>query len=227
MVVCLSMLAVSTSDLHIVLVCNGLELVLLSAKLWQMYVDRGSESSAQVCWARCDIARLLRVGKFGNLLDLIGSSGKSCKDCTNICTRLHRDNSELVLFVDPNKESLIVVVEDASSCWPVSVEATSLEESVAFFEEEVVLDELLLFLWSHGAERIVLSCKFTLELAACFNNLLLDLVPLIFGYSRSKREVCKVATYSDPGAADHLGIFWVEGWTLKMGSIHVALMASA
>ena len=167
------------------------------------------------------------MGKFGNLLDLIGGSGKSCEDCTNICTRLHGYNSELVLFVDPNKESLIVVVEDTSSCWPVSVEATSLEESVAFFEKEVVLDELLLLSWRHSAERIVLSCKFALELATSFNNLLFDLVPLSLCDSRSKREVCKVATYSDPGAADHLGIFWVEGWALKMGSIHVALMASA
>ena len=58
----------------------------------------------------------------------------------------------MVFFVDPDKESLVVVVEDASSSWPVSVEATCFEESVAFFEEEVVLDELFLVLWGHCAE---------------------------------------------------------------------------
>jgi hypothetical protein len=44
---------------------------------------------------------------------------------------LHGDDSELVLLVDPDEESLGVVVEDASAGWPVSVEVAGLEESVA------------------------------------------------------------------------------------------------
>ena len=80
------------------------------------------------------------------------SSSESCEDCTNVSPRLHGDDSQLILFVDPHKESLIVVVEDASSFGPVSVETTCIQEPIAFFEEEVVGDQLILLLCSHGSE---------------------------------------------------------------------------
>ena len=66
-----------------------------------------------------------------------------------------------------------------------------------------------------------------MELAACLDNLFLDLVSLVFGDAWSKWEVCKVAANSDSSAADHFGVFWIEGWALQVRSIHVALMASA
>ena len=54
-------------------------------------------------------------------------------------------------------------MEDASSFGPVSVEATSIQEAVTFFEEEVVSDQLLLLLCSHGAKRVESASKFSLE----------------------------------------------------------------
>jgi len=52
---------------------------------------------------------------------------------------LHGDDSELILLVDPDQESLGVVVEDTSARWPVSVEVASLKESVTLpiFEKTV------------------------------------------------------------------------------------------
>ena len=79
-------------------------------------------------------------------------SGESCEDCSNVGPWLHGDDSQLIFFVDPHKESLIVVVEDTSSFGPVSVESTCIQESVAFFEEEVVSNQLILLLCSHGSE---------------------------------------------------------------------------
>jgi len=83
------------------------------------------------------------------LLNLCGSRRKSGKYSTNVSSLLHRDDSELILFVDPDEETLLVVVEDASAFWPVSVQAASLEESVTLFEKEVIINQLLLLSRGH------------------------------------------------------------------------------
>jgi hypothetical protein len=48
-----------------------------------------------------------------------------------ICTLLHRDDSQLIFFIDPYKESLVIVVENSSSFWPVSVQTASFKESIS------------------------------------------------------------------------------------------------
>ena len=74
------------------------------------------------------------MSESGHLLNFASSDSKSREDFTNVSSLLHGDDSELILFVDPNEESLLVVVEDASSLGPVSVEASCFEESVSFLE---------------------------------------------------------------------------------------------
>ena len=44
---------------------------------------------------------------------------------------------------------------DASSGWPVSVKAACIEESISFFEEEVIGDELVLVLLGHGCKGVI------------------------------------------------------------------------
>jgi len=63
------------------------------------------------------------MGKLGNLLDLSCSNRKSSENGKNVSTFLHGNDSKLVLFIDPYKESLFVIVEDTSAIWPFSVEA--------------------------------------------------------------------------------------------------------
>ena len=50
----------------------------------------------------------------------------------------------MVLLVDPNEESLLLVVEDSTTLRPVSVETASFEEAITLLEEEVIRDELIL-----------------------------------------------------------------------------------
>ena len=90
-------------------------------------------------------------------------SGESCEDCSNVGPWLHGDDSQLIFFVDPHKESLIVVVEDTSSFGPVSVQATGIQESVAFFKEEVVSDKLSLLLLGHRSKGVEGTSELTLE----------------------------------------------------------------
>ena len=83
----------------------------------------------------------------------MGSSfGESGEYCTNIGTLLHGNDPELVLFIDPDEESLLVVVENTSALWPVSVQTAGIKETITLFEQEMVINQLLLLLWSHGSK---------------------------------------------------------------------------
>ena len=89
------------------------------------------------------------MSKLRNFLDFVSSSCKSCEDSSDVCSWLHRDDSELIFFVDPNKEGLVVIVEDSTSLWPVSVEIAGLKEPISLLEKEVILDQLISLLVSH------------------------------------------------------------------------------
>jgi hypothetical protein len=52
-----------------------------------------------------------------------GGSAQSLEDSSDISALLHGDDSQLILFVDPDEEGLGVVVEDTSARRPVSVES--------------------------------------------------------------------------------------------------------
>ena len=71
------------------------------------------------------------VGELGNLLNVGASTGKSVEYLVKISTLLHGNDSELILFVDPDEEALVIIVEDTSALWPLSVQAACLEESVS------------------------------------------------------------------------------------------------
>ena len=74
---------------------------------------------------------MIVVSEFGNCLDVSSGTGKTVEDSCDVCTWLHRDDSELIFFVDPDEEGLVVVVEDTSASWPVTVEAASLKETIS------------------------------------------------------------------------------------------------
>jgi len=61
------------------------------------------------------------VSESSDLLDMSGSLRESSKNSSNVSSWLHRDNSQLVFFIDPNEEGLVVVMEDTSSFGPVPV----------------------------------------------------------------------------------------------------------
>ena len=89
------------------------------------------------------------MSKLSLLLDFSSSTGESAENCTDISTRLHGDNTKLILFVDPGEESLCIIVENASAFGPVTVKAAGFKETVALFEQEVIIDQLLLLLRGH------------------------------------------------------------------------------
>lgn len=121
----------NTSDLYVVLCSNLFKFFLILCKLWYSNVDWSSQSSSQVGWARSNVTQMVIMWEFNNLFNMSASSWESFKDLMEICTLLHRDDSQLIFFIDPYKESLVIVVENSSSFWPVSVQTASFKESIS------------------------------------------------------------------------------------------------
>ena len=127
------MLSVGSSDLDVVLVSDGLELSLVFglSEVWQVDVDGSSQGSSEVSWARGDVAKMFVVREFGLLLNVSGSTRESLENGSDVSAWLHGDDSELIFFVDPDEESLGVIVENTSSIGPVSVQSTSFKISIS------------------------------------------------------------------------------------------------
>jgi len=213
---------VSTTNLHVELIGDSLEVSLVLSKQWQVDVHGGAKCGTQVGWAGGDVSKVRGVGELGNLLNLVGCTGKSAEHGTDVGTLLHRDNSELVLFIDPHKEGLGIVVEDTTTLWPVSVETTGLKETVSLLEEEVISDELLLVISRHSLEGVVGSLEIVIELGESLDNELLDLLTLFSANTWAKWVSGQVATNTDTGGLDHLGILLGEWWAVQLVVVHVA-----
>ena len=127
----LGVLTVDTSDLHKVLVGDFVELRLLLHELWKLDVYGSSESGTQVGWARGDVTKMLVVRELADSFDMSSGSAESVEDLEDTSSWLHGNDSKLILLIDPDEESLGVVVEDSSAGWPVSVEVASGQESVS------------------------------------------------------------------------------------------------
>jgi len=74
---------------------------------------------------------VLVVGELDDFLDFSGAAGEAVEDAVDVSTGLHGNDAELILFVDPDEEGLLFVVEDTTTVGPVAVEATGLQESVS------------------------------------------------------------------------------------------------
>lgn len=63
----------NSSDLDVILVCDGLELCFVVHQLWKVDMDGCSQGGTEVSWARCDISEVVVPGELGNFFD-----GTSC-----------------------------------------------------------------------------------------------------------------------------------------------------
>jgi len=97
-------------------------------------VHTGSECGSEIRGARSDEPKLRIQSKFHLFRYVVASTTQTIKDGVDVSSLLHRDDSELIFFIDPNQERFILVMEDTSSVWPVSIESTSFQKSVSFLE---------------------------------------------------------------------------------------------
>jgi len=124
------MLSMNTSDLYVVFVSNGIECFFVLHQFWELDMNWCSKSSSKICWAWGNITEMLIMGEFQILFNMSGSSAKSIENFLDTSSWLHRDNSQLIFFVDPDQESLSIIMENSSSWWPVSVKVACFQESI-------------------------------------------------------------------------------------------------
>ena len=124
----------NSSDLYLEAVGYCLEFVFIGSKFRKCDMYRGPQGSSKIGRARSDITQLGAVGKLRILFNNGTSRCKSGKHGTDVSSLLHRNDSELIFLVNPDKERLFIVMENASALGPVSIEATGVQESVSFLE---------------------------------------------------------------------------------------------
>ena len=71
------------------------------------------------------------AGEFADGFNMSGTSAESLENSSDVGIVLHGDDSKLILLVNPDEESLGIVVENTSAIWPVSVEVASGKESIS------------------------------------------------------------------------------------------------
>lgn len=138
-IICLGMLTVDTTDLNEVLISDAVELIFVVHELRQLDMHRSSEGSTKISRARSDVTEMIVLGEFALLLNGLSSSTESIEDFFDSSSLLHRNNSELILLIDPDEESLGLVMEDTTTRGPVSVEITSFKEPVSFSKRKMLV----------------------------------------------------------------------------------------
>ena len=77
------------------------------------------------------------------VLHSFDAPGEPLENALHVSALLHGDDPQLVLLVDPDQISLILVVEDPATLRPVSLHTGGLEILVAGHEEEMIIHQLL------------------------------------------------------------------------------------
>jgi len=214
-------LTVGTTDLDVVLVGNGLHETLVLLELGQVDVNGSAHASAQVSGAGGNVTKMLIRGEFGLLLDLGGGDGETLEDLTDVRALLHGDNTELILFVNPDEESLGVVVENTTGFGPVTLKSAGLEVLVATLEKEMVLDKTVTLRVGHGSEGVVLALKLTSKVTESLNDLALKSKTVRAGDAGTKGVLTRVTGNADTGRVDHLVLISGEVGALKVSVVHI------
>merc|ERR1711884_778129 len=100
----------------------------------------------------------------------LDTPGKSFKDTFHITTHLHGDDSQLILFIDPDQECLGIIMEDAPSLRPVSLHPSNSKVSVSRNKEEMIINKLLPDTLIHSSERVVFSSQVSSKCGSCIHH---------------------------------------------------------
>jgi len=204
----------------VIFVSDGLVEVFVSHQFWEVDVNRSSKTSSHVGWASGNVSEMFVIGEFCFLLNLVGTISKSSENLLDVGTLLHGDNSELILFVNPNEEGFGIVVEDTSSLWPVSLESSRLKIFVSSLEKEVISDQLLSIGVAHVTEGVVFTFKVSLEFTKSRDDKFLDFLSLGSGNVGTEWIGGQVSSDSDSGGVDHLVLVSWESWAVKLVVVH-------
>lgn len=104
-------LAAHATDRQAKRLADGLGLLVAAAhgELWNLHQDRGSHACAEVGWARGDHTVVVRLGKGEpfHAVDDVEGSLEPVKDVVQDGALLHRHDSQVVFFANPDDEALV------------------------------------------------------------------------------------------------------------------------
>jgi len=187
------------------LLASGLQLVnSLLGPSGKVDVHGGAHASSKIGGAGVDVAVLLiQTEVLANLsldavADSLDSSGETTEDSLDIATLLHGDDAELILLVDPDKEGLGSVVEDATAFGPVALHTSDLQVGVTRHEEEMVIDELLAGGLVHAGEGVVVASEVAGQFGEGVLHEGLNVDTLLLGDSGGKTKALDGASNADP-----------------------------
>ena len=171
----------------------------------QVNVDGGTHASAQVGGARVDVTELggeqevLARFSLDGVTDGLDAPGETLEDTLDVTSLLHGNDTELILLVDPDQESLVSVVEDTTALGPVTLHTGYLQVGVTRHEEEMVIDELLADLLIHTGQGVVGTGQVTFHFGECVLHQSLNIDTLLLGDTGGKTESLDAAANTDPG----------------------------
>jgi len=190
----------------------------------QVNVDGGTHASAQVGGAGVDVAELggeqelLATLGLDGLTDSGDALGETLEDTLDITALLHGDDAELILLVDPDKESFVLVVENTTALGPVTLHTSDLQVGVTRHEEEVVVDELLADGLIHTSQGVVVTSQISFQLGESVLHEGLNINTLLLGDAGGKTE-----SLDGTADTDSAGVNWDIGFNVggDFGGIHV------
>merc|ERR1740128_1180452 len=195
-----------STGLQMKLLTSGLQLFnSMFGPSGKVNMNRGSHASTKIGRTRMDISVLLiKTEALARLLLYrisysLDSLSQSFKDTLDITTILHRNDSELVFFIDPDKEGLLVIVENATTLRPVSFHASNLQISVTRDKEEMIINKLLSNLFIHTSQRIIVSSKIGWEVLNSALHELFNSNTLFLGDSRRKTKAINGSSNPNSG----------------------------
>merc|ERR1712156_1200368 len=136
-------------------------------------------------WRDLEILARFSLYWIPNSLD---TPSEAFKDTLDITTLLHGNDTELILFVDPDKESFVLVVENTTALWPVTLHTSNLQVRITRHEKEVVIDELLADSFIHTSQGVVVTSQISFQLSKSILHEGLNINTLLFGDARGKTK---------------------------------------
>lgn len=139
-----SVFAGGAAHLQVVFASNFLKLSQILGQFWYFDVHRSTNGGAQVGRAESEETKTIVMREWNTFFDVIDSSHQTLVHLTQVTAHLHRNDAQMIFFVAPDQECFGVVVVNATASWPETASVGSLEETIAFLEQEVIVDQLLL-----------------------------------------------------------------------------------
>jgi len=190
----------------------------------EVNVDGSPHASAKIGGAGVDVTELfaqlevLARLSLDGVLDSLDATGQSLEDTLDITALLHGDDPKLILLIDPDKEGLGLIVEDATAFGPVTLHTGNLQVRVTRHEKEMVINQLLADLLIHTSQGVVAASQIPSEFGKGTLHEVLNTNTLVLGDARGQTKSLDGSANTDPDGVD-----WDFGVNiaLDLGGVHV------